>query len=591
VTSDQLTAAVPAPKGTAAPAPRLLAGRLRLAPAAVFWLLIGAMLVLPIVLFLAVAFSPRLLDQGNQWFTLSAFRTALHGPLLRGLADSLGVGVASAVAAAAIGFAVAWLVLRTDLPGRRVWSASMFALLLAPSYLVALGFERLLEPSGVLDVLGWNPASLRGVFYGPMGIVIVLTLKGVPFAYLAISSALRGLGEEFETAVRVHGGGPLAAGRVVLALLAPAVWSALAIVFAESVSDFGVAATLANDAHFPVATYTLYNAVESYPVQFPVAAAVGWLLMAMAGLALLAQSRALRGRSYRVLGGRSRPVRRQRLRPVGKMAGLAAMTILTGAGLGVPVFGAVSASLINGLGSLVGNHGITLDNYRRVFDNRALRGSLWYSAKLATITATATVLVGVAAARLLAHRGAHRAARVLDLVLLTAVALPGIVFAAGYIFTFNLPLTNHLGIHLYETTTLLVIAYLATALPSTSRVLMGSMSQIQASLRDAARVHGLGATMSWLRAVLPLLARPVIAAWVLTFAGTLLELPVSQLLYPPDHPPVSVGITHALANYDFGGGTAMEVIAVLFALAVVTLAWLAFRLFAPSGWRQLGSAT
>ena len=53
------------------------------------------------------------------------------------------------------------------------------------------------------------------------------------------------------------------------------VCSALAIVFAESVSDFGVAATLANDAHFPVATYTLYNSVEAFPIQFPVAAAVG----------------------------------------------------------------------------------------------------------------------------------------------------------------------------------------------------------------------------------------------------------------------------------------------------------------------------
>lgn len=563
--------------------------RLYAAPMTAFWLLVGAMLVVPIALFLAVAFSPRLLDQGPQWFTLSAFRQSLHGPLLHGLLDSLAVGAASAVAATASGFGVAWLVLRTDLPGRRLWGGSMFALLLAPSYLVALGFERLLEPSGVLDVLGWDPAAVRSVFYGPVGIVVVLTLKGVPFAYLAISNALRGVGEEFETAARVHGGGPVAAARIVLALLAPALWSALAIVFAESISDFGVAATLANDAHFPVATYTLYSAVQAYPVNFPVAAAVGWLLMAMAGLALLAQSRALRGRSYRVLGGRSRPVRRHRLGPLGTITGLLAMTALTAAGLGVPAFGAVSASLINGLGSLVGDHGVTLANYRRVLDDPSLRGALEYSARLATLTATVGVVLGVVAARLLAERGKSRAARVLDLLLLTAVALPGIVFAAGYIFTFNLPLTNDLGIHLYETTTLLVIAYLASALPSTARVLVGSVGQVQHSLRDAARVHGFGSALSWLRAVLPVLARPMLAAWVVTFAATLLELPISQLLYPPGHPPVSVGITHALSNYDFGGGTAMEVLAVLFALTVVAVAWLAFRLLAPAGWRRLGA--
>ena len=93
---------------------------------------------------------------------------------------------------------------------------------------------------------------------------------------------------------------------------------------------------------------------------------------------------------------------------------------------------------------------------------------------------------------------------------------------------------------------------------------------------------------AWLRTVLPLLARPILAAWVLTFAGTLLELPVSQLLYPPGHAPVSVGITKALANYDFGGGTAMEVVAILVALVVVELVWGLFRLLAPAGWHRIG---
>ncbi|MCW2493417.1 MAG: binding-protein-dependent transport system inner rane component, partial [Frankiales bacterium] len=178
--------------------------------------------------------------------------------------------------------------------------------------------------------------------------------------------------------------------------------------------------------------------------------------------------------------------------------------------------------------------------------------------------------------------------RVLDLLLLTAVALPGIVFAAGYIFTYNLPLTNRLGVHLYGTSTLLLLGYLATALPATSRVLLGSVSQVQESLREAGRVHGSGAFASWLRTVLPLLARPLVAAWVLTFAGTLLELPVSQLLYPPGRAPVSVGITKALANYDYGGGTAMEVLAILFALLVVAIVWVLFRLLTPAGWRRIG---
>ena len=589
----RVRSAVPTTAGVVGTAARSLLSRfgailIRINPFTLFWLLIVAILILPIVLFLAVAFSPRLLDQGTEWFTLSAFAQAVNGQLLLGLLHSLVIGVTTAVASAAVGFLLSWVVLRTNAPGRRIWTGVVFALLLTPSYLIALGWERLVEPNGVLQVLGWDPIWLRDVIYGPVGIVIVLTVKGIPFAFLAISNAMRGLGHEFEDAARVHGGGRIASLRIVLSLLAPAVWSALAIVFAESVSDFGVASTLANDAHFPVATYSLYNAVQAFPVNFPVASAVSWVLLILVVLALLAQSRALRGRSFRVLGGRSRPVLRVQLSHGAKVLCTLALFILLVISLGVPTFGAISASLIDGLGSLAGTHQWTLDNYQRVIVSPDLSEPLLFSAELAAITATVTLVLAVVCARLLANKGGSFGGRILDLVLLAAVALPGIVFAAGYIFAYNLPLTNTLGIHLYGTTALLVLAYLATALPSTSRVLVGTMSQIQESMSHAARVHGNGAIRSWLSIVLPVTARPMLSAWLLTYTATLLELPVSQLLAPPGSLPISVGITSTLAKYDFGGGTAMEVLAILSALAVVGVAYLLFKLIAPAGWRRIG---
>jgi iron(III) transport system permease protein len=148
-----------------------------------------------------------------------------------------------------------------------------------------------------------------------------------------------------------------------------------------------------------------------------------------------------------------------------------------------------------------------------------------------------------------------------------------------------------MGIHLYGTVALLVLAYIATSLPSTSRSLVGNMSQLHESMSEACRVHGSGAIRTWFAVVMPILARPLLEAWLLTYAGTLLELPVSQLLYPAGTAPISVGINKALANYDFGGGTAMEVLAILSALAVVGLTYLLFTLLAPKGWKRLGRAT
>jgi iron(III) transport system permease protein len=109
-------------------------------------------------------------------------------------------------------------------------------------------------------------------------------------------------------------------------------------------------------------------------------------------------------------------------------------------------------------------------------------------------------------------------------------------------------------------------------------------------MTDAARAHGAGAVGTWLRVALPILARPLLSAWLLTYSATLLELPVSQLLAPPGSEPISVGITVALSRYDYGGGTAMEVLAILSALAIVGIAYGAFHLGAPRGWKRIGVA-
>jgi iron(III) transport system permease protein len=177
---------------------------------------------------------------------------------------------------------------------------------------------------------------------------------------------------------------------------------------------------------------------------------------------------------------------------------------------------------------------------------------------------------------------------VLDFLLLSAIALPSVVFAAGYIFFYNLPVLSRLGVDLYQTTTLLVIAYIASSLPTSSRVLMGAVSQLQPSLKDAARTHGSGELTAWARGVLPVVSRPLVMAWLLTFCGVFLELPISQLLYAPGSPPASVAIQDNLGNYHFGVGMAQSVLAVAVAMLAVAAVLGGYRLLAPAGWRRIG---
>ena len=552
-----------------------------------FLLALVAFIIAPCCCFLVLAVSPRLFSQGTQWFTWTYLHQAFTGATFTALANSLWVSAAAAVLGVAVGFPLAWLVSRTSLPGRSLMRGGMWLVLLLPSWLPALGWVRLVEPDGVMYRIGLNLPSVTHAILGPFGVVLLLGMRSVPFAFLAISAAFGGLGQEFEDAARVHGAGRSATIRLVARMLAPAIWSGLAIGFAESVSDFGVAATLAYTAHFPLATYELYQAIGNFPPSFPGAAAIGWLLVASVAIPLALQARALKGKSYAVLSGRMRPVSPARLAPMaaaGAFGGVGSFFLLA---LGIPAFGAVSGSLLGDFGS---SFHITFSNYSAVLRDPGLLGPVERSLAYGAVAATVTVVAGFVAARLLA-RSRTKMTRLLDFLLLAAVALPSVVFAAGYIFAYNLPIMSRLGINLYQTTTLLVAAYIASSLPTNARVLFGPVSQLQPSLHDAARTHGAGPARAWGRGVLPAVSRPLVMAWLLTFSAVFLELPISQLLYAPNSPPISVAIEDNLGNYHYGIGIAQAVVAVVMALGAVAVVLGAYRLLAPPGWRRIGAVT
>jgi iron(III) transport system permease protein len=551
----------------------------------VFWLILLAFIVVPCACFLLLAVSPRLFDQGSQWFTLTYLRQSLTGSTAVAIVNSLWVSSAAAVIGLAVGFPVAWLAARTTMPGRRWVSGGMWLALLLPSWLPSLGWVRLVEPEGVMYRLGLNWPWVTHLIMGPFGVVMVLGLRCVPFSYLVVSAALNGLGQEFEDAARVHGASRWAALRLIVPILAPAIMSALAIGFAESISDFGVAATLAYSSNFTLATYALYAAIGNFPPSFPLAAGMSWLLVAAVAVPLFLQARALRGRSYAILSGRTRQAVRRRLSRFEAVCAGSLLALFFLVMLGIPGFGAVSGSLLGDYGS---SFTLTLVNYQALFQQSGLLGPLERSLAYGLIAATVTVFLGFIAARLLSSARRTRGTGAMDYVLLASVALPGVVFGAGYIFAYNLPIMSTLHIDLYQTVQLLIIAYIASSLPTNARVLVGSVSQIQGSLRDAARAHGAGAVGAWARGVLPVVSRPIMMAWLYTFCGVFLELPLSQLLYAPGSPPASIAIEDNLSNYHFGVGMAQAVLAVAIAFTVVAVVLGGYRLLAPAGWRRIG---
>jgi len=522
----------------------------------------------PLLGFLLSAVLPHLL-QGELRPTLAPMQQALQGYELHALFNSLGVALTVGLFALPLGLWLAWLRERTTLHGRGWIEAGVWLLLIFPDFFLASGWMLLAAPIGPLAP--W-PAALHAaqLLLGPVGIVLTLALKVVPYVFLVAQGSLRHTSAAQQEAARVHGLSKLWRLRLGLVALLPALAAGFAIAYAESLRNFAVVATLGASSGFTMGTYAIYQAVNGMPLNFPLAAGTSWLLLALVLPALILQHRVgLRASQHQTLGAKHRPAMRVRLR--------ASHQLLHGALLILLAFFALGLPTLSALGVAWPRAGWT----QMAASLPALLAAIRYSLQLALIAATLTVGIALPISWLIARPG--RVGRLLDVALLAMMALPLIVLAAAYLQAYNQPYAP-----LYGGSLLLAMAYVALAVPATSRVLMGPVAQLHRSLADAARVHGLSRWQTLRHIHLPLLSGALFYGWLLAVLSIAFELPASELLYPAGHPPLAVALLQFAGGFQLHQQARLQVLGMAVLLVFALLARWAYQRFTPVAWQQLG---
>lgn len=501
--------------------------------------------------------------------------------------DSLLLAAATAAAASALGIALAYLLVLTDMPGRGAVWGMVWLVFISPSFLLAQGWELLLTPGGLsTSLLG---GVLGRTLLSPWGVLAVLALKLFPFAVLAVAPALEGIGQDAVHAARLGGASWGATWRrVLLPLVAPAILSGALIVFAEVLSDFGVAATLAQSANFPLVTYSIYSALEQFPTNFPEAASSSLLLVAAVALAQWGQRTATGRRLYATRDGGGRSLARVRLGR-GRWPAFAACLTLGALAFAVPAGTTLFASFVPTTAGGLSPHSLTLANYLEAI--RVPYGADAFVRSLLDSLAAAALGVVLGLGITLAWRRAgDRLTAVLQGLLTTTIAVPGIVLGAGYIFFWDQPALSRVGLLLYGTPAALLMAYVAGGLPYAVRMATGAVAQIPDSAIQAARAAGAGLGAVVRRIVVPMLADTWLRIGLMLFAGAMFELPVSELLYPPGAPTLAVAIVHQVHNTQLGVGAALTALSTTGVGALAGLVLLTRRLARPARTRAIASA-
>ncbi|HEX5077628.1 MAG TPA: iron ABC transporter permease [Geminicoccaceae bacterium] len=492
------------------------------------------------------------------------------------------VATGAAALAAVSGTLLAWAVVRTDMPGRRLVEMASIVPFISTSFIGALAWILLGSPeTGLINQL-WrflgNEDALINIF-SLEGIIFVIALYEMPFVFLLVGGALRSMDPALEEASLASGAGLWrTTTRVTLPLVLPAILASSLLVFVLAAEQFGVPAVLGTPARIRVLTTSIVATNTFYPPQRGLGAALCVTLLVIALVGLWLQRRMLAGRSFTTVGGKGSQPRRVALGPFRwVMLGICCLYLLLAV---VLPFSTIFLSSIRTLWTADFRwEQFTLANYHWILFEypttvRAIRNSLF----LAVVGATVTILL-CALISFLSLRTRLPGRNALDYLSMLPLGFPGVVLAYGLLQVWiNPPLV------LYGTVWILFIAYLTRYLPIGVRATSATLVQIHQELEESSLSCGANWFQTFRRVTLPLLKPGVIAGWILLFIAFSRELSASILLYSPGNEVLSVVLYDLQQNGQFREISALAFIQIAASIVLVLVAkWISRLDRTPEG--------
>lgn len=416
----------------------------------------------------------------------------------------------------AIGVPLGVLVARSDAPARRLAFALHVLPGLLPPYLLALGWFHLVGRSGLLG--SERSASL---FFSEVGAVAVLTLALAPLATALTALGAWGMDASLEEAARVTASPGRVLSRIVLPAAAPGIALAAILIFALALGEVGVPMFLRVDT-YAAAVLARLGGIDFAPGE----AVVLVLPLGILAIGLLAlERRLLVSRDPAVLG----------LRGAGRAPLPLGAWRLPAAGVGaLAALLAVAPLLALGIVAARGGGFAAVSQW--------IGGSLAASLIAAACAATAIVALGIPLAHAVV-RG-RPGARLVDGLAILAFVTPAAVLGIGLIVTWNRRVTAWVYGSLAIVVLGFVARYAAVGLRTTACVL----AQSSPRLEESAAVLGAGYLRRLVGLLVPLHARGLLAAWLLTLVFCLRDLESAILTYPAGGAPLTVRIFTLEAN-------------------------------------------
>ncbi len=498
-----------------------------------------------------------------------------YEPLLHSLTISLGATSLALV----IGGLMAWMVVRTDVPGKGIINFLATIPYIMPSWTIAMAWTVLFKNQksggtpGFLEFITGAPTP-DWLAYGPFPIIVSSGLHYYTFFFLFVSAALLSIDSSLEEAGELAGAGRWRIMRkITFPLVIPALASGFIMTFSKTMGTFGGPNVLG----VPVQYYTLSTMLRSntgignYGDGFVLAIVL--ILFAMTTV-MINQKLVGTRKSYETIGGRgfmSQKVKLRNFKPL--LTALVVVFEFIIAVLPLALLTYSTLMLRSGDYSLsnftlahwIGQGDLKINSGEPgiLLNPRIWRGA-WNSIRLALLTAFFTALLGIILGYAIVKGRGTRLSKLVEQMSFIPYVIPGIAFGAVYISMFTRPVGPIPA--LYGTFALLVVVSVAKHIPYSARSGVSAMLQVSKELEEAAAIAGASPWQRFKRIIFPLTSTGFVSGFLLTFITTMRELSLIILLVTP-----TTAVLASMTMRYIENGNEQQADAVIILLIVIVL--------------------
>lgn len=416
---------------------------------------------------------------------------------------------------------LAWLVERTDMPGKMWIYAGVPIGIAVPGILHAIAWVLLLSPrSGFINRAYMDFfESTTPLFdiYTMGGLIFAEGLRLVPVAFLMLVPLMRSMDPSLEEAAAASGASPFrATRRVTLALLLPGVLAISIFQAITAMENFEIPGILGMPVNLHVFSTRVFNLIDNIGT-IPAfgqanAAAVFYLVIALV-ISFFYLRLVRHSERYSIITGKGYTPRKFRLGRWRKPALVLSILFLF-ITIVLPFLVLLYVSFINYLRppSLDAFMSMTTRHYEKVFNQPRVVRTLINTILVTLLTATSVTIISFVIAYIIVRtRFAGRYA--LDMLSFLPHSIPGIVLGLALFWLF-MQFDQLTGAQTFGSIYALVLGFTILFLSYAVRAMSVAMIQVHPDLEDAAKLSGAPPWRIALRIFGPLLMPTLVGIWI-----------------------------------------------------------------------------